>query len=204
MKTVILKAAVIAALGALVPASFAFAANAQSVETPDLTEETVVSGSENGDVAETMVSVAEIDDETETVECRTGDDEASDDVTECCYMISDDSEDDNVNTGLSFVIGFDDDMDIDNCQTLASEDVDALAKEKLTAEEYARWQELNSQIEASDGGEISDDLINEMTELMIKFTDSDAKWHGCCYTVNADESSLDFNGSISVSDDCSE
>ena len=103
---------------------------------------------------------------------------------------------------LEFVfVGFDDDMDIDNCQTLASEDVDALAKEKLTEEEYARWQELNSQIEASGGGEISDDLINEMTELMIKFTDSDAKWHGCCYTVNADESSLDFDGSITVSDE---
>jgi hypothetical protein len=189
MKTVILKVAVIAALGALVPASLAFAVHAQSTETPDVTED--------------IVSVTENDDGTETVVCRTGDDEASDDVTECC-VVYDDSEDDTVNTGLSFVIGYsefdDEDTDFDDCMTLTSEDADALAKEKLTEEEYARWQELNSQIEASDGSEISDDLINEMTELMIKFTDSDAKWHGCCYTVNADESSLNFDGSISVSD----
>ena len=189
MKTVILKVAVIAALGALVPASLAFAVHAQSTETPDVTED--------------IVSVEKNADGTEIVACRTVDDGASYEVTGC-YVISDDSEDDTVNTGLSFVIGFDDDMDIDNYQTLASEDVDALAKENLTDEEYARWQELCSQIEASGGREISDDLINEMTELMIKFTDSDAKWHGCCYTVNADESSLNFDGSISVSDDCAE
>jgi len=203
MKTVILKAAVIAALGALVPASLAFAVNAQSVETKDLTGETVVSGAESSDVTEDIISVTENDDGTETVVCRTGEDEAPDDVTECC-VIYDDSEDDTVNTGLSFVIGYsefdEEDTDFDDCMTLTSEDADALAKEKLTEEEYARWQELNSQIEASGGGEISDDLINEMTELMIKFTDSDAKWHGCCYTVNADESSLNFDGSISVSD----
>ena len=190
MKTVILKVAVIAALGALIPASFAFAVHAQSTETPDITEG--------------IVSVTENADDTETVVCRTGDDEASYDVTGCC-VISDDSEDDTVNTGLSFVVGYsefdDEDTDFDDCMTLTSEDADALAKEKLNEEEYARWQELNSQIEASGGGEISDDLINEMTELMIKFTDSDAKWHGCCYTVNADESSLDFHGSISVSDE---
>ena len=190
MKTVILKVAVIAALGALVPASFAFAVHAQSTETPDITEG--------------IVSVTENADDTETVVCRTGDDETSVDV-EKCYVTNDDSEDETVNTGLSFVVGYsefdEDDTDFDDCMTLTSEDADALAKEKLTEEEYARWQELNSQIEASGGGEISDDLINEMTELMIKFTDSDAKWHGCCYTVNADESSLDFDGSITVSDE---
>ena len=190
MKTVILKAAVIAALGALVPASLAFAVHAQSTETPDVTED--------------IVSVTENEDGTETVVCRTGDDEASDDVTECCYVMSDDSEDDTVNTGLSFVVGYsefdDEDTDFDDCMELTKEDADALAKEKLTAEEYARWQELNSQIEASGGSEISDELINEMTELMMKFTDTDAKWHGCCYTVNADESSLNFDSSISVSD----
>ena len=189
MKTVILKAAVIAALGALVPASLAFAVHAQSTETPDVTED--------------IVSVTENADGTETVVCKTDDDEAADDMTECC-VIYDDSDDDTVNTGLSFVVGYsefdDEDTDFDDCMTLTTEDADALAKENLTAEEYARWQELNSQIEASGGSEISDDLINEMTELMIKFTDSDAKWHGCCYTVNADESSLNFDGSISVSD----
>ena len=190
MKTVILKVALIAALGALVPASFAFAVHAQSTETPDITEG--------------IVSVTENEDGTETAVSGTGDDETSVDVEKCC-VTNDDSEDDTVNTGLSFVVGYsefdEDDTDFDDCMTLTSEDADALAKEKLTEEEYARWQELNSQIEASGGGEISDDLINEMTELMIKFTDSDAKWHGCCYTVNADESSLDFDGSISVSDE---
>ncbi|MBP1592528.1 MAG: hypothetical protein ILP22_10845 [Oscillospiraceae bacterium] len=190
MKTVILKVALIAALGALVPASLAFVVNAQTTETPDVTED--------------IVSVTENEDGTETAVSGTGDDEASYDVTGC-YVISDDSEDDTVNTGLSFVVGYsefdEDDTDFDDCMTLTSEDADTLAKEKLTDEEYARWQELNSQIEASGGGEISDDLINEMTELMIKFTDSDAKWHGCCYTVNADESSLNFDGSISVSDE---
>ncbi|WP_044974595.1 hypothetical protein [Ruminococcus sp. HUN007] len=186
MKTVILKVALIAALGALIPTSLAFSVNAQTTETTGVTED--------------IVSVTENEGGTETAVSGTGDDETSVDV-EKCYVTNDDSEDDTVNTGLSFVIGFDDDMDIDNCQTLASEDVDALAKEKLTEEEYARWQELSSQIEASGGGEISDDLINEMTELMIKFTDSDAKWHGCCYTVNADESSQDFDGSITVSDE---
>ena len=187
MKTVILKVAVIAALGALVPASFAFAVNAQTTG-----------------VTEDIVSVTENEDGTETAVSGTGDDEASYDVTGC-YVISDDSEDDTVNTGLSFVVGYsefdEDDTDFDDCMTLTSEDADTLAKEKLTDEEYARWQEIRSQIEASGGGEISDDLINEMTELMIKFTDSDAKWHGCCYTVNADESSLDFDGSITVSDE---
>ena len=190
MKTVILKVAVIAALGALVPASFAFAVHAQSTETPDITED--------------IVSVTENEDGTETAVSGTGDDETSVDV-EKCYVTNDDADDDTVNTGLSFVVGYsefdEDDTDFDDCMTLTSEDVDALAKEKLTEEEYARWQELKSQIEASGGGEISDDLINEMTELMIKFTDSDAKWHGCCYTVNADESSLDFDGSITVSDE---
>lgn len=190
MKTVILKVAVIAALGALVPASFAFAVHAQSTETPDITEG--------------IVSVTENEDGTETAVSGTGDDETSVDV-EKCYVTNDDADDDTVNTGLSFVIGYsefdEDDTDFDDCMTLTSEDADALAKEKLTEEEYARWQELNSQIEAAGGREISDDLINEMTELMIKFTDSDAKWHGCCYTVNADESSLDFDGSITVSDE---
>ena len=190
MKTVILKVAVIAALGALVPASFAFAVHAQSTETPDITEG--------------IVSVTENEDGTETAVSGTGDDETSVDV-EKCNVTNDDADDDTVNTGLSFVVGYsefdEDDTDFDDCMTLTSEDADALAKEKLTDEEYARWQELNSQIEASGGGEISDDLINEMTELMIKFTDSDAKWHGCCYTVNADESSLDFDGSITVSDE---
>lgn len=190
MKTVILKVAVIAALGALVPASFAFAVHAQSTETPDITEG--------------IVSVTENEDGTETAVSGTGDDETSVDV-EKCYVMNDDADDDTVETGLSFMVGYsefdEDDTDFDDCMTLTSEDADALAKEKLTEEEYARWQELNSQIEASGGGEISDDLINEMTELMIKFTDSDAKWHGCCYTVNADESSLDFDGSITVSDE---
>ena len=192
MKTIILKVALIAALGALVPASLAFAVHAQSVETPDVTED--------------IVSVTENADGTETVVCRTGDDEASDDVTECC-VIYDDSEDNTVNTGLSFVVGYSEfdgeDTDFDDCMNLTKEEADALAKEKLTEEEYARWQEINSQIEAAGGGEISDDLINEMTELMIKFTDSDAKWHSRCYTV-VDESSLDTDGTIIISDDCSE
>ena len=148
--------------------------------------------------------MTENEDGTETAVSGTGDDEASYDVTGCC-VISDDSEDDTVNTGLSFVVGYsefdDEDTDFDDCMELTLEDADALAKEKLTEEEYARWQELNSQIEAAGGREISDELISEMTELMMKFTDSDAKWHGCCYTVNADESSLDFDGSITVSDE---
>ncbi len=189
MKTVILKVALIAALGALVPASLAFAVHAQSTETPDITEG--------------IVSVTENEDGTETAVSGTGDDEASYDVTGG-YVISDDSEDDTVNTGLSFVVGYsefdEDDTDFDDCMTLTSEDADTLAKKKLTEEEYARWQELNSQIEAAGGREISDDLINEMTELMIKFTDSDAKWHGCCYTVDVNENSADIGGVITVSD----
>ncbi|MBP0962451.1 MAG: hypothetical protein J5864_09960 [Oscillospiraceae bacterium] len=189
MKTVILKVALIAALGALIPASLAFVVNAQTTETPDVTED--------------IVSVTENEDGTETAVSGTGDDETSVDV-EKCYVTNDDADDDTVETGLSFIVGYsefdEDDTDFDDCMTLTSEDADTLAKEKLTEEEYARWQEIRSQIEAAGGKEISDELISEMTELMMKFTDSDAKWHGCSYTVDVNENSADINGVITVSD----
>ena len=104
--------------------------------------------------------------------------------------------------GLVFLIGdseMDPDADMDESEftTLTLEEADALAQEKLTAEQYARWQELTAQAQDIIA---ENDTLDELTELLGAMTDG-AQWHGVSYTVSVEnEDGADTVGYCMISD----
>lgn len=198
MKTLIIRIAVISGLAALIPATFAISAYASEINTPE-NPEAVVS-----EEAVTETETTEADDKTiEITKTITVSDDETDDTHETVYYYCTEDGDtaervielSDLND-LSFVIGYDDmdpDTDFDvteseNTKTLTADEANTLAKEKLTDEQYARWQELTAKIDGSAFGEDewNTDLLDEITELLSAMTDSEAKWTSINYTFSSD------------------
>ncbi|MBP0961873.1 MAG: hypothetical protein J5864_06990 [Oscillospiraceae bacterium] len=195
MKTLIIRVAVISGLAALIPATFAISAYASEINAPE-NPETVVT-------EESVVTEADDDTAIEITKTITVSDDGTDDTNEavyyCCTEDGDTVErviDLSDGCELSFVIGFDemepdagfDVNESENTKTLTADEADSLAKEKLTDEQYARWQELTAEIDETAFGEDewNSELLNEITELLSAMTDSEAKWTSINYTFCSD------------------
>ena len=201
MKTIMLKAAALTGFAALIPASLALSAYAAETQTTEPAE-TVISETEDGAtvITKTITVTDEgAEDENETV----------------CYICDDDdlaageepyfSDED----GLTFMFGSAE-LDTEHLGTapaegsyrvLTFEETDALAKEKLTDEQYARWLELTAQMQ--DAGFFEDEdnnaLFDEITTLLNAMSDDDTQWNGFAYTCHSDDSSSEPVGFCSVS-----
>ena len=202
MKTILLKAAALTGFAALIPAALAMSAYATEAQTPEPAE-TVISETEDGTITITKtitVSDDETEDENETV-CYYCDDDALTDGAELHFSDED---------GLTFLFG----SSVLNTQTpdaepaegsyqaLTFEETDALAKEKLTDEQYARWLELTAQMQDAgfDADADHNALFNEMTALLNAMSDDDTQWNGFTYTCHCDDSSNETVGYCSISD----
>ena len=206
MKTMILKAAALTGLAALIPATVALSAYASEVK-PAEPAETVPAETEEAipDSAETVIT--ETDDGqieiTKTPSVTDDGTESDEEETVYCYC---DDEDGTVVVngtvqagdaeGLAFLIGSSE----ADLTTLPQEKADALAQEKLTAEEYARWQELTAQVQGTDFVTENGAETNELTELLAKITEGEGEWYGFSYTESVNEDGTDTVGYCTITD----
>ena len=191
MKTMILKAAALTGLAALIPATVALSAYASEVKPAE--------------PAETVLTETD-DDQIEITKTLTVTDDGTENGGEETVYYYCDDEDGTVavngtvqtggTEGLAFLIGSSE----SDLTTLTQEKADALAQEKLTAEEYARWQELTAQVQGTDFISENRAETSELTELIAKITEGEGEWYGFSYTESVNEDGADTVGYCTISD----